>query len=93
MIRIKAIITKEFYQIVRDPSSIIIAVVLPVLLIIIFSFGVSLDANHIKIGIVAPESTPEVESFIESFIYSKYFDVEVAKDRNKLTSKLLSGKI
>lgn len=93
MNRIKAIIIKEFYQIIRDPSSIIIAVILPILLIIIFSFGVSLDANHIRIGIVAPGSTPEVESFIESFTNSRYFDVEVAKNRNDLTPKLLAGTI
>ena len=51
--RIKALIMKEFHQIVRDPSSILICVVLPLLLMFIYGYGVSLDIDHLRIGLGA----------------------------------------
>lgn len=93
MNRIKAIIIKEFYQIVRDPSSIILAVIFPIMLIILFTYGVSLDINTLKVGLVATNETPEVQSFIKSFTDSKYFDVRVEKNRKLLDKELMAGHI
>src|SRR5262245_12277607 len=49
--RLRALVIKESLQIGRDPSSILIALVLPLILLFLFGYGVSLDANHVRIGV------------------------------------------
>jgi ABC-2 type transport system permease protein len=51
-LRLKGLVGKETLQILRDPSGLLIAFVLPVLLLLLFGYGVSLDANHIRIALV-----------------------------------------
>ncbi len=72
--RLRGLIRKEFIQIVRDPSSIAIAFVLPLVLLLIFGYGVSLDAKDVPIGVVVEQATPETSSFCASFEQSPYFD-------------------
>ena len=68
--RIAALIRKETRQIVRDPSTLIIAVILPMTLLFLFGYGVSFDARRIEIGLVIEEATPEAASFTTSLTSS-----------------------
>ncbi len=72
--RLKGLIQKETKQIVRDPSSIGIAFFLPVALLLIFGYGVSLDAEHVPIGIVIEQPGPEANDFAAGFRDSDFFD-------------------
>jgi ABC-2 type transport system permease protein len=65
---------KEAIQIVRDPSSIAIAFVLPLVLLLIFGYGVSLDAKHVPIGLVVDHPSPLTSAFTGSFEQSPYFE-------------------
>lgn len=91
--RIKAFIIKEFLQIMRDPSSLLTTLFLPLLLIFLYGSGVSLDLNHLKIGLVLEDTAPDAQSFAESLKGSKYFDVSIARSRPALTEDLIKGKI
>jgi len=46
--RVGALVKKEVRQMVRDPSSIAMGVVLPVILILLFGYGLSLDVKNVK---------------------------------------------
>ncbi len=72
--RLKGIVRKESLQILRDPSSIAIAFVLPVVLLLLFGYGVSLDAKHVPIGFVVETPDTNTQSFISMFRHSDYFD-------------------
>lgn len=91
--RIRALAIKELFQVIRDPSSIMIAVVFPLLLLFIYGYGISLDMNHLKIGIVMEDSNPDVQSFIASMKGSKFFDVTLARNQEELKGKLVSGEL
>ena len=52
-----ALIKKEMFQIVRDPSSILIAFILPVILLFLFGFGINFDTNTVKIGVLIEDKT------------------------------------
>lgn len=93
MRRVLALIRKELIQIVRDPSSVLIAGVLPLILLFLFSYGVSFDANELAVGLVLEERTPEVEGFVQSFTSSPYFDVTVVRDRREIEDELQSGRL
>ena len=70
--RLTGLVRKETWQIFRDPSSISIAFVLPVILLLIFGYGVSLDARDVPIAVVVPDQTPETASFTAAFNHSRY---------------------
>ncbi|BCX81958.1 ABC-2 type transport system permease protein [Methylomarinovum caldicuralii] len=71
--RLPALIRKEFIQVVRDPSSIAIAFVLPVILLLLFGYGVSLDAKRVPLALIAERPSPETQSLFSGFYRSGYF--------------------
>jgi ABC-2 type transport system permease protein len=91
--RIWGLVCKETYQIVRDPSSIVIAFILPTLLIFLFGYAVSLDIQNLKIGIVIEDTTPDVNLLVESFNNSIYFDIKTAHDRHKVEELIVADKL
>ena len=72
--RLWGMIRKEVWQIFRDPSSIAIAFIMPVVLLYMFGYGVSLDAKDIPIGIVAENPDIITQSLEDSFARSKFFN-------------------
>ena len=89
--RIKALIIKEFYQIYRDPSSILISVALPAILLFLYGYGISLDMKHLKIGVVMEDSAPDAESFVEALKGSHYFATQVGRDRREFYGEMARG--
>lgn len=71
--RIRALVTKEFRQVVRDPSSIAIGVVLPLMLILLFGYGLSLDVRNVPVAIVDEDGSPDARAVIAAFQLSPYF--------------------
>ncbi len=91
--RLLGMIRKESWQILRDPSSISIAFVMPVVLLFLFGYGVSLDAKHIPVGIVIEQPDLTSRSLAGSFERSEFFrpvyfnaiqDAEKAFDERKI---------
>ena len=93
--RLVGLMRKEVLQIVRDPSAIAIAFVLPVVLLLIFGYGVSLDAKHVPVGVVVDASTPQTQSFIAGMRESPYFDVReyggIAAAREAMQARRING--
>ncbi len=71
--RLSALTVKEFRQIFRDVSSILIGIVLPCMLIFIFGFGLSLDVNNVPVAIVMENSTPAAREVLSGFNGSRFF--------------------
>jgi len=76
LMRLRGLVRKEFLQIMRDPSSIAIAFLMPVSLLLLFGYGVSLDAEHVNIAIVVESPGRDTAGFTGAFERSKYFDPE-----------------
>lgn len=71
--RLRGFMRKEWLQVIRDPSSLAIAFALPVILLFIFGYGISLDAKHVPVAIVIETPSPEATSFTGGFYNSPYF--------------------
>lgn len=67
-----ALIKKEFCQIMRDPSSMLIAFVLPLILLLIYMYGVNLDTVKVKLGIKIDDPSQQVTTLVDSFKSNKY---------------------
>jgi ABC-2 type transport system permease protein len=91
--RLWALIRKEAIQIITDPSSILIAFILPVILLFIFGYAVSLDTTRLRIGVVLEERTPESENLLTSLRNSRYLDVTVSFDRAALEKEMVAGRL
>lgn len=71
--RLRGMLRKEALQIIRDPSSIAIAFVLPIVLLFLFGYGISLDAQHLPMAVVIESPLAEAAAFAASFEHSRYF--------------------
>ena len=79
--RFTALLLKEWRQMRRDPSSFIIAVLLPAALILLFGFGLSMDLVRVPSAIVLGESTPMTREIVARFMGSTYFDARIVPTR------------
>lgn len=91
--RLLSFMKKEFYQIARDPSSYLIAIFLPLMMIFLFGYGVSLDANTIRIGLVLEDTSREARSLAYAFQKTAYFHTDVSFNRKVVEEELTSSKI
>jgi ABC-2 type transport system permease protein len=91
--RFNALFFKETLQIIRDPSSILIAVVLPLILLFLMGYAISLDSKNIPVGIVVEQSSKYTQSLVNSFKSSPSFSVKVAQDRRDFSEAMQEGKI
>jgi ABC-2 type transport system permease protein len=71
--RLRGILRKEVLQILRDPSSIALAIVLPLVLLFIFGYGVSLDAENVPVAVVLNDNSPAAREVSARFDLSPYF--------------------
>jgi ABC-2 type transport system permease protein len=91
--RMRALIRKEMLQILRDPSSLVVAIVLPLLLLFLFGFGVSFDVTKMRIGVVIENPNPETAMFEASLANTPFFQVRVAHDRRAFLDDLTASRI
>lgn len=73
--RILALIRKEGFQVLRDPSSFAIGIVLPIILILLYGYGVSLDVKHVPVAVVVEAPSPDASELMAGFRLSPYFEV------------------
>ena len=78
LIRLKAIVLKEFLQIIRDPRSLAWAVSMPVILLVLFGYALTLDVNRIPTVLYDLDRTPKSRDLADRFLSSQYFKLEAA---------------
>ena len=88
-----ALIKKEIKQILRDPSSIVIAFILPIISITIYMYGINLDSVKITLGIKNDDNSPEVATLVKSFGHSKYINSINYDNMEDIKTAILSSKI
>jgi ABC-2 type transport system permease protein len=91
--RLKALLRKEFLQIVRDPSSIAIAFVMPIFLLVLFGYGVSLDADHVPVALVAEAPSADTADFLAALEASHYFAPLRARTLLEAEQALRQGRV
>lgn len=88
-----ALVKKEFHQILRDPSSIIIAFVLPFMLLFIYMYGVNLDTVKLTIGFKIDDSSQQVVTLMDSFKSNKFVTAKFYQDKNKMYEDLVGSRL
>ncbi|HEX8979654.1 MAG TPA: ABC transporter permease [Parasulfuritortus sp.] len=91
--RLNGLVRKEFLQIVRDPSSIAIAFLMPIFLLILFGYGVSLDADHVPLALVAEAPSQDSADFMAALSGSHYFAPRVMQSMAEAEQALRLGEV
>lgn len=91
--QVMALIAKEFAQIVRDPSSYMIAVLLPALFLFLFGYGISLDQSLLRIGILDESKTQSSTALVADFSASPWFRVQPCNSMEEVNLAMRSSAI
>ena len=73
--RLKAIAKKELLHIVRDVRSLYLALVLPLVMLLLFGFALTLDVDRIQTYVYDQDRTPQSRELIDQFRGSPYFQI------------------
>ena len=89
--RIRLVVRKEFRQISRDKRSLGVILFIPLFLLVMFGYAISLDVRNIPMGVMDLENSKESRDFLRAFENSEYFDVRVYVQSNSQIDELLKG--
>ena len=82
-IRLKAIVRKEFYHLIRDYRSLYLAFAIPLILIILFGYALSLDVDNVGTVFVDYDRSELSRDFIHKLDASSYFHVSQRLSQTK----------
>jgi ABC-2 type transport system permease protein len=92
-VRIAALVRKEGLQVVRDPSSFAIGIVLPLILILLYGFGVTFDVKHVPVAVVVEAPSPDAADLTSGFTLSPYFNVRAVTTLAAARELMLERKV
>lgn len=78
LLRLRGLVRKEIKQILRDPSAILIAFLMPVVLLVVNGFGISLDASEMKLAVVIQAPEENVRGILQAIDASPYLSAQRA---------------
>jgi drug efflux transport system permease protein len=89
--RLLAVARKETIQIRRDVRSLIIVLVMPVVLVLLFGYGVSLDLKHLPVYVYDREGSQQSQDLLKRFQASEYFHVVCSVNNYPQLVRALDG--
>jgi len=90
---LKALVIKEFYQMMRDPSTMLIAFILPFILLCVYQFALNLDTNTVSVGLKVEDNKAKISSLISSFENTEYIRLRRYDNRKKMEKDMEKGEI
>jgi ABC-2 type transport system permease protein len=75
--RLKAIARKEFLHVLRDPRSLMMGIGMPMLLLFLFGYALTLDVDRVPLAVWDQAETAQSREFISRFSGSRYFELRL----------------
>ncbi len=92
--RLFALIRKETTQLIRDPRTLLLIISLPIILLFLFAYAVSLTVDHIPTALVDQSQDEQSRSFVRALINSGSFDVNYTlENEQQLVEAIDAGKV
>jgi ABC-2 type transport system permease protein len=92
--RFLAIVKKEFIQVKRDPISLRIPFLMPIVMMLLFGYAVTTEVDMIPTAVFDQCNTPESREYIEKFRVSDYFNVvQYVTSENEISRLIDSGAV
>lgn len=74
--RVKAVARKEFLHVLRDIRSLGMAIAIPMLMLVLFGFALTVDVDHVPILVWDQSGSPASRELVSRFAGSPYFSVQ-----------------
>ncbi|QTP58459.1 ABC transporter permease [Billgrantia antri] len=74
--RIAAVATKEAKEVLRDPITVGVALIMPLVMLLLFGYAITLDVDDIPMGVLDQDRTPTSRQLSEAFTASETFRLE-----------------
>ena len=91
--RLFALVRKETIQTLRDPSSILIAGLMPLIMLFLFGYGLNLDTGTTRVGIVIEDNGAAARDVAAAIAGSPYLEITYSGDRLAAARLLDRGRI
>lgn len=91
--RFRALCHKETLQIIRDPTSILIAFILPVVMLFIYGYGINLDMGRARTGLLCKDTSPDARQFASSLTGSPSLHIIAYDSLPAISEALTRSKI
>ena len=91
--RIRAVARKEIIQILRDPRSLMVVLLMPLMQMALLGYGVNLDIKHVAVCAFDREGSQQSQALLKAFQASQYFMiVETERDYGGLKRAIDAGR-
>ena len=80
LLRLYAISRKEFIHVLRDPRSLMMGIGMPMMLLFLFGYALTMDVDRVPLAAWDQANTVESREFISCFSGSRYFDLRLKTD-------------
>ncbi len=92
--RILAITRKEFLHIVRDPRTLAVIFLIPIVQLILLGYAATTDIDHLRTAVLDRDRTPASRALIDAYRASGYFEIALySADELELQTALDSGQV
>jgi ABC-2 type transport system permease protein len=91
--RVVAVATKEVRELVRDPITVAVALLMPLVMLFLFGYAISLDVKDIRYAVWDRDNTPASRTLSDSFVQSRYFLFVGSTDQRGMEWALKRGHI
>ena len=92
--RLRALVIKESHELIRDPITVALAVIMPLIMLFLFGYAVNLDVERVALGIYDLDNTSASRALTARFDSSRYFQLQQkSADLHDLDSAMQSSTI
>jgi len=92
--RLLSIIRKEFIQIFRDPRTLVLVIVMPMMQLFLLGYAATSDVRNISLAVWDQSQSPQARALLDAFRAANYFGIDyVVGSAEEYTSLIESGRI
>lgn len=91
--RVAALVRKESYELIRDPSGMLVGIIMPVMLVLLFGYGLSLDVRHVPVALVMEDLSPASTQLASAFLLSPSFEVHEVTSMHAAEQLMLDQRV
>jgi ABC-2 type transport system permease protein len=91
--RTGSLVRKEARQMVRDPSALLIGILLPAIMVLLFGYGLTLDIRNVNIAIVMEDPSPVASDLASGFRLSPFFTPRLTTSMRQATDLMMARRV
>lgn len=89
--RLRSLIRKEFIQIWRDPRTLILVLIIPVMQLLLLGYAATNDVRNVPLAIYDQDRSSQARALLDAYRAADYFEVAFDVDSEKELRELIDG--